>query len=74
MSAYNYDNYKETEAGYPMKCSGDGFGEYRYIKTYCGNMWYSINPNPMRRDGCICPNCGRTIKIFMPEKLEKKGE
>lgn len=50
MSAYNYDNYKETEAGYPTKCSGDGFGEYRYIKTYCGNMWFSIDPNPMRRD------------------------
>lgn len=62
-----YNNYKKTERAYPIKSTMCRNGEYRFLRTECGNSWYSVNPNPMKRDGCICPKCGRTVKVVMPE-------
>ena len=55
----------ETERAYPMSCVSDKNGEYSYLITECGNKWYSVETNPMWRDGCLCPKCGRTIKVVM---------
>ena len=45
----------------------DKEGEYSYLFTECGNRWYSTTTNPMYRDGCICPKCGKVIKVIMPK-------
>ena len=47
--------YNENENGYPRQGIGDKDGEYSYIFTECGNYWYSVNSNPMKRDRCVCP-------------------
>lgn len=57
--------YNETENGYPRQGIGDKDGEYSYIFTHCGNYWYSVNKNPMKRDRCVCPKCGRIINVVM---------
>lgn len=57
---------RETELGYPRKSNTDGPGEYSYIFTECKNMWYSVRNNPMGRDECLCPKCGKIIKVVMP--------
>lgn len=65
---------KETEIGYPHPSVTDNpeKGEYSYIKTECGNEWYSVNTDPMKRDGCICPNCMKIIKISESYKEWRK--
>ena len=55
----------ETEKAYPRQSTVDKGGEYSYLFTECGNIWYSVNTNPMHRDGCICPKCGRTVKVVI---------
>lgn len=55
----------ETEKGYPRQSTADKDGEYRYLYTECGNLWYSVNIDPMYRDNCICPKCGRVVKVVM---------
>lgn len=55
------------ENAYARPGTGDYFGEYSYLYTECGNWWYSVNTNPIRRDGCICPKCGKTVKVIVPE-------
>ena len=66
----------DCENGYARQGTCDDFGEYSYIYTECGNSWYSVDSNPMRRDGCICPNCGKIVKVVVPEysRLENKYE
>lgn len=59
-------HYGETEKAYARPCVGDKIGEYSYLHTECGNWWYSVKTDPMKRDGCICPKCGRTVKVIMP--------
>jgi len=68
---YDYNAYKETENGYPIPAVGDDGkkGEYSYIRTDCGNYWFSICKDPMRRDGCLCPKCGKTIRIAESYKM-----
>ena len=49
----------EFETGYARPGTGDNFGEYSYIYTECGNWWYSVNTDPMRRSvgrlsGLLC--------------------
>lgn len=56
--------WKGTEKAYPRQCTEDKDGEYRYLHTECGNYWYSVNPDPMRRNNCICPKCGKTVKVM----------
>ena len=56
-----------TEKGYPRPGTGDRLGEFSYIFTECGNHWYSVNKNPMRRNGCICPKCGAVVEVDMSE-------
>lgn len=58
---------KEYENGYAHQSVCDAPGEYSYIRTDCGNSWYSVNTNPMKGDGCICPNCGKIVKIKLSE-------
>lgn len=55
----------ETEKAYPRQSTADKDGEYSYLYTECKNWWYSVNTDPMRRDNCICPKCGRTVKVVM---------
>ena len=30
-------------------------------------MWYSVNTDPMRRNGCICPKCGKIVQVIVPK-------
>lgn len=55
----------ETEKAYPRQSTADKDNEYSYLFTECGNWWYSVNTNPMRRDNCKCPKCGRIVKVIM---------
>ena len=43
----------------------DKDGEYSYLITECGTHWFSVNSYPMRRNGCICPKCGKTVKVII---------
>lgn len=56
------------ENGYARPGTGDDFGEYSYIYTECGNWWYSVNTDPMHRDGCICPKCGKLLTLLYRNK------
>ena len=56
---------KETEKAYPRQSTADKDGEYSYLYTECENSWYFVSTDPMRRNNCICPNCGRTVKVVM---------
>ena len=58
----------ETEKAYPRPAVNDKEGEYSYLFTECGNMWYSTEKNPMWRDNCICPKCDKIIKVIMPKE------
>ena len=58
-------NYNKTETAEAIQSTTDKIGEYSYLHTECGNWWYSVNTNPMRREGCICPKCGKTIKVLI---------
>ena len=64
---YSVKNYNKTETAEARPSVNDADGEYSYLYTECGNWWYSADPNPMRRDGCICPKCGKTIKVHIAE-------
>ena len=57
----------ETERAYPRPATIDKDGEYSYLHTECGNWWYSTTKDPMYRDGCICPKCGKIIKVVIPK-------
>ena len=59
---------EETEKAYPRPAVTDKEGEYSYLFTECGNRWYSTTTDPMYRDGCICPKCGKVIKVIMPKE------
>ena len=63
--------YGETESGYPRQATDDKDGEYSYIWTPCQNFWYSVVKDPMYRDGCICPKCGKTVRVIMEDRCEK---
>lgn len=56
---------REIENGYARPSTNDNFGEYSYVYTECGNWWYSVKTNPMSRDGCICPKCGKIVKVIV---------
>lgn len=58
---------KEYENAYARPGTGDDFGEYSYLYTECNNWWYSVNPDPMRRNNCICPKCGKTVRVIVPD-------
>ena len=58
----------ETEKAYPRPAVTDKEGEYSYLFTECGNRWYSTTTDPMYRDGCICPKCGKIIQVIMPKE------
>lgn len=64
----------EFENAYPWPAVIDKENEYSFLKTECGNMWYSVCKDPMYRNGCICPKCGRTIMVKMKtiDKMEGK--
>lgn len=55
----------EYENGYPRKATCDKGDEYSFIFTECGNYWYSINNDPMYRNNCKCPKCGKYVKIVI---------
>lgn len=57
-----------TEKAYPRPAVGDKDGEYSYLFTECGNIWYSTTKDPMWRDNCICPKCGKIVKVVMPKE------
>ena len=56
----------EIETGEARQSVTDKDGEYSYLYTDCRNWWYSVKTNPMSRDGCICPKCGRIIRVIVP--------
>lgn len=60
--------YGEFENAYPMKSTECKKGEYRFLRTECGNSWYSVKTDPMKRDGCICPKCGRTVRVVIKKE------
>ena len=39
-------HYGETEKAYARQSVGDKDGEYSYLRTECGNWWYSVKKNP----------------------------
>lgn len=53
----------ETENAYPRQSTTDKEGEYSYLYTECGNWWYSVNTDPVRRNNCICPKCKKVVKV-----------
>lgn len=55
----------ETEKGYPRQGTADKDNEYSCLYTECGNWWYSVNTDSLRRDNCISPKCGRVVKVVM---------
>lgn len=57
-----------SEKAYPRPAVNDKSGEYSYLFTECGNIWYSTTKDPMYRNGCICPKCGKAVKVIMPSK------
>lgn len=61
-------NDKKYENAYPGQALCDKEGEFSYLYTDCGNIWYSINADPMFRNGCICPKCGKVIKVVKPKR------
>lgn len=61
---------REYEKGYPRKSTGDGLGEFSYIYTECGNMWFSVKSDPMYRDNCRCPKCHKIVRV-VKEEMEK---
>ena len=48
-------------------------GEGSYIRTDCGNWWFSICKDPMCRNHCICPKCGKTVEVDMRLFHEMEG-
>lgn len=54
---------KETEKAWPRQSVTDKDGEYSYLFTECKNLWYSVKTNPMSRDNCVCPKCGKIVKV-----------
>lgn len=61
----------ETEKAYAWQSKTDRPGEYSFLLTECGNSWYSVNTNPMYRDGCICPKCRKIVQVVVPNKKEE---
>lgn len=61
----------ETEKAIPRPATTDKDGEYSYLLTECGNMWYSVTKDPMYRNNCICPKCGKTVLVDMTS-IQKK--
>ena len=55
----------ETEKAYAWPSKTDQDGEYSFLLTECGNSWYSVNTDPMRRNGCICPKCGKIVQVVV---------
>lgn len=55
----------ETEKAYPRQSVTDQSGEYSFLHTECGNSSYSVNTNPMYRNGCVCPKCGKVVQVQM---------
>lgn len=53
----------KTEKGYAWPSKTDHDGEYSFLLTECGNSWYSVNTDPMYRNGCICPKCGKLYRL-----------
>jgi len=52
----------ETEKG-EARPPVAGFGSY--ILTTCGNWWFSACNDPMRRNDCLCPKCGKRVEVDM---------
>lgn len=61
----------ETEKAIPRPATTDKEGEYSYLLTECGNVWYSVTKDPMYRNNCICPKCGKTGLVDMTS-IQKK--
>ena len=57
---------REVENAYARPSTVDKDGEYSYLHTDCGNWWHSVDHNPMHRDGCLCPKCGKVVKVIVP--------
>ena len=61
----------EIEKAYAWQSKTDQPEEYSFLLTECGNSWYSVNTDPMHRDGCICPKCGKIVRVVIPNKKEE---
>lgn len=59
---------KGTEKAYAWPSKTDHDGEYSFLLTECGNSWYSVNTDPMHRNGCICPKCGKIVQVVIPKE------
>ena len=56
----------KTEFGFPRQGTGDEIDkEFSYLHTECGNYWYSTKKDPMLRNNCLCPKCGKVIKVVI---------
>lgn len=64
----------EIEKAYARHGVGDDFGEYSYLYTECKNYWYSVNKDPMYRNGCRCPKCGKIVRVIMPDGIGQYNE
>jgi ribosomal protein S27AE len=64
----------EYEKAYPWPSTSDKDGEYSFLRTECGNSWYSVKTDPMLRNGCICPKCGKIVRVIMPNVGDRKEE
>lgn len=52
----------------------EAHGMGSYILTECGNQWFSINDDPMARDGVICPRCGRKVSVDLGMYLAESAQ
>ena len=57
---------EEMEKAYAWPSTTDRDGEYSFLLTECGSSWYSANTDPMYRNGCICPKCGKIVQVVIP--------
>lgn len=61
----------KIEKAYAWQSKTDQDGEYSFLLTECGNSWYSVNTDPMYRNGCICPKCGKIVQVIVLNKGNK---
>ena len=58
---------ERKEATYQYREEKNGNGMFFYTDC-CGNRMYSVDNNPMKYHGCLCPKCfwkGTSITLYL---------